>query len=243
MKGFTKPEQPKPKPRADGRPRIGDMVVHKSSQLLAFNKPAGLAVQTAREDQPSLQAMASAYAKRDLYLLHRIDQPASGLVLFGRHRAKAGQLQQQFAKGTAERTYLAIVEGEPTAEPGELTHWLGHDARNNKAFVAEEEREGVKAAKLSWRIVGETDRYKVVEVQLSTGRPHQVRAQLAAIGLPIHGDVKYGARRANANRSIHLHSWRLTVQHPVSGQPIALVAPVPKEDALWQAVGELSGPA
>jgi len=240
MKGFTKPNAPKPpNPKFAGMPRLGDLVVHKSSQLLAFNKPAGLAVQTAREDQPSLQKLASAYAKRDLYLIHRIDQPASGLVLFGRHRAKAGVLQQQFADGSARRTYLAVVEGEATAPEGELAHFLGHDARSNKAYVTTEDTEGAKKAVLNWNLLGATDNYQVIRVELTTGRPHQIRAQLAAVGMPIHGDVKYGARRANANRGIHLHSWHLTVKHPVSWQPIELDAPLPTEDALWGVVSDL----
>ena len=230
IKGFSKPTDGAPKKKPSG---IGAWVVHKSSQLLAFNKPAALAVQTARTDQPSLQKLASAYAKRDLYLLHRIDQPASGLVLFGRHKAKAGQLQQQFANGTAKRTYLAVVEGEPTAEEGELRQHLTHDARSNKAHVVEADVEGAKASILHWRTLGTTERYRIVEVKLSTGRPHQIRVQLASIGMPIHGDVKYGARRSNTNRSIHLHSYQLTLKHPVSGQDIALEAPLPVDDALW----------
>ena len=229
IKGFSKPAPKKP---PSG---IGAWVVHKSSQLIAFSKPAALAVQTARTDQPSLQKLASAYAKRDLYLLHRIDQPASGLVLFGRHKAKAGQLQRQFADGTASRTYLAIVEGEPTAPEGELTQHLTHDARANKAKVVDAGTEGAKASALHWRTLGSTDKYRVVEVRLTTGRPHQIRVQLASVGMPIHGDVKYGARRSNANRGIHLHSYRLSLKHPVSGQAVDLEAPLPADDALWAA--------
>ena len=234
--------------RRDGGKRgsgIGDWVVHKTNQLLAFNKPAALPVQTAREGAPSLQRLASAYAKRDLYLVHRIDQPASGLVLFGRHRAKAGLLQGQFADGSASRTYLAVVEGEPTAEEGELTHYLTHDSRGNKASVfADADAEGATGAKpatLHWRSVGQTDRYRILEVRLTTGRPHQVRAQLAAIGMPIHGDVKYGARRGNPDRSIHLHAWRLGIDHPVSGERVELEAPLPTDDALWAAAAAVVG--
>ncbi len=236
IKGFSKPSDATPKKKPSG---IGAWVVHKSNQLLAFNKPPALAVQTARSDQPSLQKLASAYAKRDLYLLHRIDQPASGLVLFGRHKAKAGALQKQFADGTAERTYLAVVEGESTAEAGKLTHHLTHDGRHNKAQAVDAGTAGAKESSLTWREIGETDRYRILEIQLSTGRPHQVRAQLAAIGMPIHGDVKYGARRSNANRSIHLHSYQLTLKHPVSGEPVHLEAPLPEDDAIWDAVQEV----
>ena len=219
---------------------IGSWVVHKSSQLLAFAKPAGLAVQTAREGQPSLQRLASAYAKRDLYLLHRIDQPVSGLVLFGRHKGKAAALQQQFAKGTVEREYLAVVESAPETEPGELRHLLGHDARSNKAYVAGEGDARAREALLSWEQIGATERYPVLRLRLRTGRPHQIRAQLAAAGAPIHGDVKYGARRAKPDRSIQLHAHALTLDHPVSGERVHLRAPLPTGDPLWAAVAELA---
>ncbi len=221
---------------AQSRGRIGDWVVHKSSQLLAFNKPPALAVQTARPGQPSLQALASAYAKRDLYLVHRIDQPASGLVVFGRHQKKAGQLQRQFAEHKAGRTYLVVVDTPPDVAPGELRHHLVRDGKTNKSTVVGAATPEAKEALLTWEQIGETDRYPILRVKLATGRHHQIRAQLAAVGAPIHGDVKYGARRANADRSIHLHAYQLSLKHPVSGEVIQLRAPVPEGDALWDVV-------
>ena len=241
--GFSNPDDDRPgAPKKPARASIGDWVVYKSSQLIAFDKPAALAVQTAREGAPSLQRLASAYAKRDLYLLHRIDQPASGLVLFGRHAKKAAQLQRQFADGgVARREYLVVVDALPTGEPGELTHHLARDRRGNKTVVVDADAEGARAAALTWELVGQTDRYPVLRVWPATAFHHQVRAQLAAAGAPVHGDVKYGARRANADRSIHLHAHRLTLEHPVSGQAIALEAPLPSGDALWGAAGEVLG--
>ena len=239
IKGFSRPgDTPAPKKKPTG---IGAWVVHKSNQLLAFNKPPALPVQTAKEGAANLQALASAYAKRDLYLIHRIDQPASGLVLFARHKKTVQSLQQQFASRKIERTYLAIVDKLPEGEPGEVRHFLARDGKTNKSHVVKEGSPEAKEAILTWRQVGSTDRYPILEVRLSTGRHHQIRAQLAALGAPIHGDVKYGARRSNPNRSIHLHAWRLGFEHPISKELMQLEASLPKEDALWTAVGEQLG--
>ena len=220
---------------------IGDWVVLKNNQLLAFNKPPGLAVQSATADAPTLQRLASAYAKRDLYLIHRIDQPASGLVLFARHRKAVQKLQAQFASREVRRVYLAVVEAPPEAPEGELRHHLVRDGRSNKSAVVEAGVGGAKEAVLTWRQVGATERYPILGVELQTGRHHQIRAQLAAVGAPVHGDVKYGARRANADRGIHLHARELSFRHPVSGEAVDLTAALPGEDALWAAVGDAIG--
>ena len=229
----------RPPPAPQKGSGIGKWVVLKNNQLIAFNKPAALAVQTAKADAPSLQRLASAYAKRDLYLIHRIDQPASGLVLFTKHKHTVEALQRQFAERSVERTYLAIVDQLPDEPEGELVHHLVRDGRTNKSAIVEAGAPEAKEAVLSWRKVGETDRYPLLEIKLSTGRHHQIRAQLAAVGAPIHGDVKYGARRANEDRSIHLHAWRLGFQHPVSKEKVALEAPLPEGDVLWTAVAEI----
>ena len=235
-RGFKRP--PPPPTAGTG---IGDWVIHKSNQLLAFNKPAALAVQTAAAGAPSLQRLASAYAKRDLYLIHRIDQPASGVVLFARHQATVERLQRQFAERTVERTYLAVVEQAPEVEPGTLVHHLRRDGRTNKSSVVDADTPDAKRAELSWRLLGNTDRYPVLAVTLASGRHHQIRAQLAAVGAPVHGDVKYGARRANADRSIHLHAHRLAFDHPVSRERLALEAALPVDDPIWTAVQGLLG--
>ena len=231
--GFHKPGR-QTAPSKSGS--IGKHLLLKNSQLLAFNKPAGLAVQTAKADAPNLYSLACAYAKRDLYLIHRIDQPASGIVLFARHKNSVQRLQQQFASRSVGRTYLAVVEALPEVAEGELTHLLARDGRTNKSAVVDADHPEAKDAILSWRQVGATDRYPILEISLQTGRHHQIRAQLAAVGAPIHGDVKYGARRANDNRGIHLHAWQLEFAHPISKEKIALTAPLPTEDALWDAV-------
>ena len=228
---FKRP--PPPPSKGSG---IGDWVLLKNSQLLAFNKPSALAVQSAQADAATLQKLASAYAKRDLYLIHRIDQPASGVVLFARHKKTVAALQTQFGEKTVERVYLAVVEALPEVPEGELVHYLARDGRSNKSAVVDEHHADAKRAALSWRKIGETDRYPVLEVTLQTGRHHQIRAQLAAVGAPIHGDVKYGARRANADRSIHLHAWKLSFAHPISGERVQLAAALPEEDGLWMAV-------
>ena len=240
--GFSRPGDDPPAPKKPAGSGIGAWVVHKSSQLIAFDKPAALAVQTAREGAPSLQRLASAYAKRDLYLLHRIDQPASGLVLFGRHAKKAADLQRQFADGGgARREYLVVADAVPEGGPGALTHHLLRDGRANKTRVVDAGTPDAREATLTWELAGRTERYPVLRVWPATAVHHQVRAQLAAAGAPVHGDVKYGARRANPDRSIHLHAHRLTLRHPVSGEELTLEAPLPSEDALWAAAGAVLG--
>ncbi len=230
-RGFKRPPPP---PQAGTG--IGDWVVLKNNQLLAFNKPVALAFQTAQADAPSLQRLASAYAKRDLYLVHRIDQPASGLVLFAKHKHTVETLQRQFAERNVERSYLAVVDQLPNVPAGELRHFLARDGRTNKSSVVAADAPEAKESVLTWRQIGQTDRYPILEVQLATGRHHQIRAQLAAVGAPIHGDVKYGARRANDDRSIHLHAWRLAFDHPVSRERVRLEAKLPVDDAIWAAV-------
>lgn len=232
-----RPTFKRPPPPPSKGTGIGDWVVLKNSQLLAFNKPPALAVQSANADAPTLQKLASAYAKRDLYLIHRIDQPASGLVLFARHKKAVQKLQAQFAERGVTRKYLTVVEALPSVGEGELRHYLVKDGRSNKSAVVAEGVEGAKEAVMTWRKVGETDRYPILGVELATGRHHQIRAQLAAVGAPIHGDVKYGARRANTDRSIHLHARALSFDHPVSGERVALTAEFPEGDAIWEAVG------
>ena len=221
--------------------KISDWILLKSNQFLAFNKPAGLAVQSAKTQDPDLQQLASAYAKRDLYLLHRIDQPVSGLVLFARHKSSMSALQEQIGSRSIERSYLALTEGKPEGEEGWLEHYLLRDGRSNKSRIVDAETAGAKASRAHWRLIGKTDRYFLLQINLDSGRHHQIRAQLAAAGAPVHGDVKYGARRANKDRSIHLHSWQLRFTNPSNEERIELEAPLPTEDALWKVAAGMLG--
>jgi 23S rRNA pseudouridine1911/1915/1917 synthase len=213
---------------------IGELVLYKNNQLIAFNKPAGVPVQSDKTSVTPLFNMGAAYCKHPVYVIHRIDMPATGVVLFAKNKQALAHLNNQFKERTTEKQYLVVVGTMPPAEEGTLTHYLKKDGRKNKAFAFDEPTDGAKKAELSYRWIESIERYHLLEVTLHTGRFHQIRAQLAAIGCPIKGDVKYGFRRKNADRSIHLHHWKLSFDHPVSGERELVTAPVP-EDTVWQA--------
>lgn len=218
---------------------ISDWVLAKNNQLIVFNKPAGLPVQNASQQEKSLQSVASSYAKRDLYLIHRIDQPVSGIVVFGRHKKHANKLSQQFRSSGAERTYLAVVEKLPNTETNQLKHYLKKDRKLNKSFIVEELDDDTKEATLTWEHIGDTDNYPVLKITLHSGRFHQIRCQLAHVGASIKGDVKYGAKRSNKDRSIYLHAWKCEIKHPISEELIKVEAPLPKDDTIWSVVNSI----
>lgn len=215
--------------------RIGDLVVYKNNQLIAFNKPPGVAAQS-RHSAPekSLLDLASIYTKGEVLLTHRIDQPASGLILMARTKKALAHINEQFREGKVRKTYLAVVKQAPEPERGILEHYLRKNGRQNKSYPVEPDTPGAKLARLEYRRLDQIDNYTLLEIKLLTGRHHQIRAQLAAMNCPIKGDVKYGARRSNPDRSIHLHAWRMAFTHPVSGEQVELEADLPDE-TVWQA--------
>ena len=215
--------------------QIGSLLLYKNNQLIAFNKPAGLPVQEDKTGDKALVNLAEIYCKSKLDLIHRLDRPASGIVLFAKTAGALVSLNEQFRERQVEKTYLAAVHEKPLKEEDTLIHFLKKDARNNRTQAFEQTQPGSKRAELSYRYLGSTDHYHLLEIRLHTGRHHQVRAQLAAIGCPIKGDVKYGSRRGNRDRSIHLHAWKLRFRHPVSREWEEVVAPLPEEDPVWQA--------
>lgn len=214
---------------------IGDLLIYKNNQLVAFNKPPGLAVQHDKGSEKSLHALGEIYTKGKLDIIHRLDQPASGVILFAKTHNALVSLNEQFRSRETEKTYLAVVGELPKAGEGTLVHYLRKDGRKNKSIAHPEPGDGTKRAELHYRHLASSDRYHLLEIQLYTGRHHQIRAQLAAIGSPIKGDVKYGFRRSNRDRSIHLHAWKLRFQHPVSHETIELIADPPAEDPVWAA--------
>lgn len=213
---------------------VKSLVLYANNQLIAFNKPAGLAVQGAKEQGRSLQSLGQGYCKHPLQLIHRIDQPASGVVLMAKNPKAMAHLSDQFQRRLVTKTYWAWVENAPKEPEGALTHYLQREGRLNKSFVVAASTPDALEAQLQYRTLQQSDHYTLLEIELLTGRHHQIRAQLSAIGCPIKGDVKYGARRANADRSIHLHARSLTFTHPVSGQPEQLIAAPPAGDPLWE---------
>lgn len=213
-------------------PKISDWVLYKNNQLIAFNKPAGIPIQPDKTATKSLQDLGEIYAKSNLFIIHRIDRPASGVVVLAKSKKGLARMNVQFQERTIQKTYLAVVKKAPETSEGQLVHYLRKNEKANKTQVFEEPVKGGKKAILNYKVVGKSDNYTLLEIDLETGRHHQIRAQLAKIGSPIKGDVKYGARRGNKDRSIHLHAWKLSFRHPVTSETVDLVADMP-EDAIW----------
>lgn len=209
-------------------------ILYNNNQLIAFNKPAGIPVQADKTGDPTFQQHAEAYCKHPLQLVHRIDRPVSGIVLFAKNKPAMTNLSRQFQARTVEKIYLAIVGNMPAQEEGELVHFLKKNEKKNISVVVPETEPGAEKAEMHYKVLGSSERYHLLLIQLHTGRHHQIRAQLAAIGCPVRGDAKYGFKRGNRDRSIQLHAWRLAFDHPVTDDRVKLEAPLP-EDAVWKA--------
>ena len=167
-----------------------------------------------------------------LGVVHRLDRPVSGLVVFARTGKALARLNEMFRTKEVHKTYWAIVGNCPPAEEGELVHWLVRNEKQNKSYAYDKEKPGAKKAILDYKLIGRSERYFLLEIDLKTGRHHQIRCQLAKMGCPIKGDLKYGAPRSNPDGSICLHARRVRFVHPVSKQEIDVEAPVP-EGNLW----------
>ncbi len=235
-------------------------VLYEDNHIIIVNKQAGEIVQGDKTgDEPLVetvkQYIKEAYAKPGnvfLGVVHRLDRPVSGLVIFARTSKALSRLNDLFRKGEVHKTYWCIVEktkahassGEgllssDRAEGGEaiegkrlLTHWLVRNEKKNKSYAYEREVPNSKKAVLEYRLLAEGDHYDLVEVDLKTGRHHQIRCQLSKVGMPIRGDLKYGARRSNPDGSISLCAHSVDFIHPVTRQPLHLEAPLPP-DSLW----------
>lgn len=212
--------------------RISDLVLYKDHHLLALNKPAGMPAQEDPTGDPSLHRLAMAYAHRDLHLVHRLDRRVSGVMVFAKTKTAAAHLARQWEAQSVSKTYLAIVARDEALTPATLTHFLTYDKAAGKTIAHPDRVDGADEAVLSFAPVQLFDQYMVLRIDLHTGRKHQIRAQLAAIGLPIKGDVKYGAKRTNAEGHIDLHAYALGFLHPSTHAPLRIVAPVPTA-GLW----------
>ena len=219
-------------------------VLYEDNHLIAVAKKAGDIVQGDKTGDVPLSDLVKAYLKDkyqkpgNVYLgvVHRLDRPVSGVVLFAKTSKALPRLNKMFAEHQAvKKTYLAIVASRPPQQEGTLTHWLTRNEQQNTARAYDREVPGSKKAVLDYRIVAQSERYFLLEIELKTGRHHQIRCQLAKMGCPIKGDLKYGAPRSNPDGSISLHAWRLWLEHPVSHTPITIEAPVP-DDRLWKEI-------
>jgi len=169
---------------------------------------------------------------------HRLDRPVSGVVLFAKTSKALARLNEMFRVGEVKKTYWAIVKNCPPAEEGELVNWLVRNEKQNKSYAYDTERTNAKKAVLHYKVIARSDNYYLLAIDLKTGRHHQIRCQLAKMGCPIKGDLKYGFPRSNPDGGISLHSRSAEFIHPVSKQPVSIVAPVPA-DSLWKAMEQM----
>lgn len=211
-----------------------DILIH-NDLFIACNKAPGLASQPDKTGDECLLDQVERRCRRNLHLVNRLDRPVSGIALFAKTKAVMTALTDQFRNRTVEKTYLAVVQNEPPQESGTLLHFLSKNQSKNIAFVNTEETPDTERSELEYKLIGKSKNYYLLEIKPLTGKHHQIRVQLAAIGCPIKGDVKYGARRKNPDRSIHLHAWKLSFEHPMSGERIELEAAVP-QDVVWNAL-------
>jgi len=220
--------------------QISDFIVENNNQYIVAQKPAGMPCVPDQSGDKNLKNLLEAYSKHDLHILTRIDRPVSGLCLLAKSQNAAKHLSNQIKGSGMEKTYLAIVEKSPPESSAQIEHYL-MKGRNNKAMIVEEGHKGAKKAILSYETIVKLDNYTVLKIELKTGRFHQIRSQLAYIGCPIKGDVKYGARRKNKDRSIYLHAYQLTFAHPVTQEQKMYQVLPNQEDTLWKIAGEELG--
>ncbi len=219
---------------------LSPLVLHEDNHLLVVNKPSGMLVQgDSTGDQP-LSELAKRYIKKkydkpgDVFLgvVHRIDRPVSGVVVMARTSKALDRMNAAFRERKTQKTYWAITTTQPPAAHGQLVHWLKKNPSNNKTTAFTNETPDALRSELSYRMLGERKGNFLVEVMPITGRSHQIRAQLAASGFPIRGDVKYGAGQASSDGRIYLHARTLKFPHPVSKMEVAVTAPLPA-DGIW----------
>ena len=213
--------------------RISDLVLHKDHHIIVLNKPAGLATQQDKSGEPNAHQMAMAYAHRDLYLVHRLDQRVSGILVLAKTKEAASFLSKQWKERSTEKIYIGIVPHADIPATGTLKHYLSFDNKNNITTAHTEPIAGALESILEYKIIQHLENFMVLEILLISGRKHQIRAQLAATGIPIRGDIKYGSKRTNPDGSIDLHAYSLNFLHPSGSDPVKIVAPFP-EEGLWK---------
>jgi len=217
-------------------------VLFEDNHLVIVNKKAGDIVQGDKTGDKPLSEVVKEYIKEKynkpgevfLGVVHRLDRPTSGVIIFARTSKALERLNKMLREKTISKTYWAIVKNLPKKEKDTLISFLKKNPKNNKSNVFLKETEGSKKAVLHYSVIKKLDNYSLLEIDLETGRHHQIRAQLSSIGSPIKGDLKYGATRSNKDGSIHLHARKIAFIHPVSKENISLEAPIPDE-VIWNA--------
>ena len=216
-------------------------VLYEDNHIIIINKAAGEIVQGDKTGDESLCDTMKAYIKEKyakpgnvfIGLPHRLDRPVSGVVVFAKTSKALERLNRMFSEGSVKKIYWALTKGIPVPAEAELESWILRNEKMNKSFSYPKEVKGSKRAVLQYRLAAASQNYNLIEVELKTGRHHQIRCQLSSIGCPIKGDLKYGAQRSNPDGSISLHARYIEFTHPVSKELIAITAPLPG-DRLWQ---------
>ena len=216
-------------------------ILYEDNHLLVINKHAGDLVQADAQGQTGLEDEIKRFIRRrdnkpgDVFLgvVHRIDRPVSGAVLFAKTSKALVRLNRMIREGAIDKRYWAVVESLPETERGTLTHYIERNGKTNRSHAYASPRGDAKLAQLEYRLLAGSNNYFLLEVHLLTGRHHQIRCQLSKIGCPIKGDLKYGARRSNPDSGICLHSRSLSMIHPLRKEPLTVTAPPPAEDNLW----------
>ena len=219
-------------------------VIYEDNHIIIVSKTASEIVQGDKTGDVPLSEMVKQYLKEKYQkpgnvfvgVTHRLDRHVSGLVVFAKTSKALGRLNEMFRLNEVHKTYWAIVCRRPEEPEATLTHWIVRNEKQNKSFAYGKEVPGSKKAILSYRLIASGERYHLLEVNLMTGRHHQIRCQLAKIGCPIKGDLKYGAPRSNPDGSISLHARHISFVHPVSKEVIDVTAETP-QDNLWKALG------
>ncbi|MDL2221306.1 RNA pseudouridine synthase [Parabacteroides sp. OttesenSCG-928-N08] len=218
-------------------------VIYEDNHLIAVNKTCNEIVQGDKTGDKPLSDLLKAWIKEKyakpgnvfVGVTHRLDRPVSGVVIFAKTSKVLPRMNELFRVGEIKKRYWAIVKNQPPKEEEELTHWLVRNEKQNKSYAYEQEKPNSKKAILSYKLIARSDNYFLLEIDLKTGRHHQIRAQMSKIGCPIKGDLKYGFDRSNRDGGISLHARSAEFIHPVSKQPIQIIAEVP-DDSLWRAL-------
>ena len=218
-------------------------ILHEDNHIIVINKRVGDIVQGDKTGDKPLSDIVKEYIKEkykkpgDVFLgvVHRLDRPTTGIVVFARTSKALERLNKMFSERETQKTYWAVVKNRPTKNEDNLVHFLVRNEKNNTSKAHLKEVPNSKKASLDYTIIKELNNYFALEITLHTGRHHQIRAQLSAIGSPIKGDLKYGFDRSNPDGGIHLHARKLAFIHPVTKEEINLIAPTPS-DAIWNSI-------
>lgn len=217
-------------------------IIYEDNHLLAVNKEAGEIVQPDKTGDDSLIEIIKKWIINrdkkpgDIFLVpvHRLDRPVSGVVLFARTSKALARMNQLFSEQKVKKSYWAITAQIPEPQDGQIVSWLKKNESKNMSYLVNEGTKEAKRAVLDYRLLAASDRYALLEIDLQTGRHHQIRVQLASIGCPIRGDLKYGYPRSNSDGSISLHSRSIEFIHPVKKEPLRIVAEPQTKDNLWR---------